>query len=305
MYTKILVPLDGSPVAEQVLPYVRFLAKASGLPIELCQAVEPEQIAVYSGTRQGRELDIVKADLKGKAADYLRKVESSFSKPLRVTSSIEIGKPADVIVEKAAAQPATLITMATHGRSGVQRWVLGSVAERVIQSARSHVFLLRANEPKAIEASLKTVIVPLDGSPLAEEVLPYVSEMAKKMDLEVLLVRVFNLPVLLYGGEDTYATDLTEILEVAKNEAKRYLEEKVAQLKIIEGLKRVSSVYLEGESAGQIIDLARKTPDNFIAMSTHGRSGIGRLVLGSVTSRVVRHSGGPVLVVRASAKAQA
>lgn len=305
VYKKILVPLDGSPVAEQILPYARSLAKTLDVPVELFEAVEPERVALHSGAKQSQEVDIVKTRLKGEALGYLKKVEESFAKSSKISSSVEIGTPADMIGAKAGAQAGTLIAMATHGRSGVQRWLLGSVAEKVIQSATSHIFLVRANEPKAVEASLKTVIVPLDGSPLAEEVLPYVSDMAKKMDLEVLLVRVFTLPVLLYGGEDYYATDLTEILEVAKNEAKRYLEEKVARLKIVEGLNRVSSIYLEGESAGQIVDLARKTPDNFIAMSTHGRSGVGRLVLGSVTSRVVRHSGDPVLVVRASAKAQA
>lgn len=121
-----------------------------------------------------------------------------------------------------------------------------------------------------------------------------------KMDLEVLLMRAYAIPVMGFTGEDYYTPNLDRLLEEAKDEAKRYLEQKVTQLKG-EGLKRVSSRFLEGESANQIIDFARKIPDNLIAMCTHGRSGIGRLVLGSVTSRVVRHSGDPVLVVRASA----
>jgi len=301
MYRQILVPLDGSPMAEQVLPYARSLAGSFSLPVELLNAVDPEIIATYTDPKHGRYVDIVEADFRQKGLDYLEKFEGSFSKVSKIMCSAEIGKPADVIIAKAAAQPGTLIAMATHGRSGVQRWLLGSVAERVLQISTKHLLLVRAtNETKAIEAPLKTIVVPLDGSPLAEKVLPYVRDIAKKMDLEVLLLRAYAIPIMGYTTEDYYAPNLDRLLEEAKDEAKRYLEQKVTQLKG-EGLKRVSSRFLEGESANQIIDFARKTPDNLIAMCTHGRSGIGRLVLGSVTSRVVRHSGDPVLVVRASA----
>lgn len=178
---------------------------------------------------------------------------------------------------------------------------MGSVAEKVLQTATNHLLLVKAtNETKAIEAPLKTIVVPLDGSPLAEKVLPYVRDIAKKADLEILLLRAYAIPVIGFTGEDCYTPNLERVLEEANDEAKRYLEQKVTQLKG-EGLKRVSSRCLEGESANQIIDFARKTPDNLIAMCTHRRPGIGRLVLGSVTSHVVRHSGNPVLVVRASA----
>jgi nucleotide-binding universal stress UspA family protein len=303
MYRKILVPLDGSPVAEQVLPYARSLAKALALPVELLHAVEPETVALYSDPKHGRYVDVVEADLKQKGLQYLRNLEGSFPKTSKITCAAEIGKPADVIVARATAQPGTLIAMATHGRSGVQRWLLGSVAEKVLHMATNHLLLVRAaNETKTDEASLKTVVVPLDGSPVAEQVLHYVCDIAKKMDLEVLLLRVYAIPIMAYSTEDYYTPNLDELLGEAKDEARRYLEQKVAELKG-EGLRRVSSIFLEGESAQQIIDFARKTPDNFVAMCTHGRSGIGRLVLGSVTNRVVRHSGDPVLVVRASSGA--
>ena len=302
MYTKILVPLDGSPVAEQVLPYARSLAKALALPVELLRAVEPETVALYSDPKHGRYVDMVEADLKQQSLAYLKNLESPFSKTSRITCSAKIGKPADVIVAGAAAQPGTLIAMATHGRSGVQRWLLGSVAEKVLQTATNHLLLVRAtDETKAGEASLKTVIVPLDGSPVAEKVLRYACAMAKRMGLEVILLRVYALPIMAFSSEDYYTPNIAELLEEAKDEAKRYLEQKVAELKA-EGLKSVSGKFLEGESAQQIIDFARKTPDNLIAMCTHGRSGFAR-ILGSVTNRVLRHSGDPVLIVRASAGA--
>jgi len=146
---------------------------------------------------------------------------------------------------------------------------------------------------------LKTVLVPLDGSPLAEFVLPYVAGMATEMKLEVGLVQAYSVPTEdhLLGEAEGYLPDIEQLMEMLKEEAKDYLDKKVQQL-WAEGVKRVSCKLLVGEAAGKIIDLARVIPDNLVAMCTYGRSGIGRWVLGSVTDRVVRHSGDPVLVIR-------
>ena len=203
------------------------------------------------------------------------------------------------MIERAATDKDMLIVMATHGRSGIQRWVLGSVADKVLHGSTNHLFLIRANDQGKVagEAALKTLIVPLDGSPLAETVLPYVVDLAKKMRLEVILMRAYALPPSV-AGEDYgfYSADFLDLIEV---EARDYLAEKVQEVKG-KGVENVSSVVNIGYGAEEIIMLARKTPDNFIAMSTHGRSGIKRWVLGSVTDRVVRHSGDPVLIIRAA-----
>jgi nucleotide-binding universal stress UspA family protein len=300
MYRNVLLPLDGSQVAEQVLPYARSLAETAGLDVELLHAVEPEIIATYSDPNHGRYVDIVESTLKEEGLKYLHGVGRSFAATSKVSCATEFGKPADVIVSKAAGRPGTLIMMATHGRSGLQRWLLGSVAERVIQMASNPLLLVRASaETKKTPQAFKTVIVPLDGSGRAEQALPHAREMARRLDLEILLIRVYTIPVMGFTAEDYYTPSLEQILEKAKEEARSYIDEKAAELKQ-EGLRRVSSRFLEGDSADQIIDLAKKTPGSLIAMSTHGRSGIERLVLGSVTSRVVRHSGEPVLVIRAS-----
>jgi nucleotide-binding universal stress UspA family protein len=188
--------------------------------------------------------------------------------------------------------------MATHGRSGIQRWVLGSVADKIIHGSTNHLFLIRANDQgkAGAEAPLKKVIVPLDGSPLAETVLPYVVDLAKKMRLEVVLVRAYALPT---STADEYQTYTDELIGLIEAEARDYLAKKMKELKG-NGLEDVSSVVNVGYGAEEIINLARNTPDNFIAMSTHGRSGMKCFVLGSVTDRVVRHSGDPVLIIRAT-----
>jgi nucleotide-binding universal stress UspA family protein len=163
-----------------------------------------------------------------------------------------------------------------------------------------NMFLIRATEQGKTdgEAPLKKVIVPLDGSPLAEKVLPHIMDLAKTMRLEIVFLRAYALPPTI--STDEYGTYSEELFNQLEAEAKDYLAEKTRELQQ-KGVENVSSVVDIGYAAEEITRLARKTPDNFIAMCTHGRSGVTRWVLGSVTERVVRHSGDPVLIIRAGA----
>lgn len=305
MYTKILVPLDGSRLSEGILPYARSFARALKAPVELLHVIGPEVISTFTDPGRGRYVDVVEADLKRDGREYLKRVAGSFAEPSRVSGSVEIGSAAEVIVEKGSAQPETLIAMATHGRSGLQRWLLGSVADKVLHATPSPLLLVRPADQGSTEgeATLRKIVVPLDGSALAETALPHIKPLAREMDLEIVLLRVYSL---LTGGyvaqAEAYTPALDKFLEEIKEDATKYLEEKTNQL-VWEGMKNVSYVLLEGDAPGVIIDFARKTPDNFIGMCTHGRSGVGRWVLGSVTDRVIRHAGDPVLIVRAAAQA--
>jgi nucleotide-binding universal stress UspA family protein len=298
MYTRVLLPLDGSKIAEQVLPYSRFLAKALKVPVELLEVIDLDALRILANPNQGRYVDTLLKERMETSKTYLQAVAQSFQ-GTQVTCSVEQGIAEDVVIEHAASDKDTLIVMATHGRSGMQRWVLGSVADKVLHGSTNHMFLIRASDQGKIagEAALKTVIVPLDGSRLAETVLPYVVDLAKKMGLEVVLMRAYALPPSV-AGEDYgfYSAGFLDQIEV---EAQDYLAEKVKEIKG-KGLENVSSVLNVGYGAEEIITLARKTADNFVAMCTHGRSGIKRWVLGSVTERVVRHSGDPVLIIRAA-----
>jgi len=297
MYTRMLIPMDGSKVAEQVLPYARFLAKALAVPVEFLEVVDPESHALLANPAQGRDGDTILAERIKSSQDYLEAIARSFQ-GAQVHCLVEKGKAEQVVIEKAAMDKNTLIVMATHGRSGIQRWVLGSIADNILHGAANHVLLVRATDQGKTdgEAILKTVVVPLDGSPLSERVLPDVAELAKKIKLAVVLLRAYALPPSVSGDDfGLYSADLLDQLE---SEAKDYLAGKVKDLKT-KGLEDVSSVVHIGYGAEEIIKLARNTPDNFIAMCTHGRSGMKRWVFGSVTERVVRHSGDPVLIIRA------
>jgi nucleotide-binding universal stress UspA family protein len=178
---------------------------------------------------------------------------------------------------------------------------LGSVAEKVLRGTVNPLLLIRATEGAASEgaATINSLIVPLDGSVLAENVLPMAVEMAKQLDLEIELFRAYQIPYNVYAGDEGfYAGNFDELLAGVRDEATEYLDKKAAELKKL-GVTKVSCVSKEGFAGDEIISLGRKTPDNVIAMSSHGRSGVKRWVLGSVAETVVRHSGDPVLIVRA------
>jgi nucleotide-binding universal stress UspA family protein len=185
--------------------------------------------------------------------------------------------------------------MATHGRSGVNRWLLGSITEKILRGSNNHLLVVRANEEAKTEdkATLDSVMVPLDGSEQAEAALPIAVELAKAMNLKVVLLRAYSVKHIQY-----YLPEINELKATSRREAISYLDSKVRQLKS-EGLVDVFPLASEGEAAETIIELARGAPNSLITMCTHGRSGVKRWVLGSITEKVVRHSGNPVLVVRA------
>jgi nucleotide-binding universal stress UspA family protein len=301
MFKQMLIPLDGSKTAEKVLPYARLLGGKLNLPVELMTVVDIAEMAAHVSADKARYIPTLIEDTIRRSKLYVEQIAHSFA-GISVKCTVEKGKPEDVIIEKAAADKNTLIAMATHGRSGLNRWLLGSVAEKVLRGGNNPILLVRAYEKAKSEgeATLNSVIVPLDGSELAESVLPTIVELAKKLNLGLLLIRAFNIPASMYaGGAGYYAIDYEEARKQIKTEAHAYLEKKAEELRR-QGLEKVSFVSPEGYSADEIIALGQQTPDSLIAMCTHGRSGVTRWVLGSVTENVVRHSGDPVLVIRAS-----
>jgi nucleotide-binding universal stress UspA family protein len=300
MYTRMLIPLDGSKLAENVLPYARTLARALDLRIELVSVVDLMDFARTTHAGHVRDFDpIIEAAVR-EGEQYLDNVARSFTGST-VTCVVEQGQADQIIIERAAGDKETLIGMATRGRSGIHRWLMGSVAEKVLRGATNPLLLVRGNEEGKSDgtATLKSIVVPLDGSKLAETALPRAVELAKKLSLAIVLTRAYQIPLSTYGGaEAAYIPNQNALMNVVKEEAGAYLEAKVNELRQ-NGIEKVSSILLVGSGADEIIDLARTTPDNLIAMCTHGRSGVKRWALGSVTEKVVRHSGDPVLVVRA------
>ena len=300
MYKKILVPLDGSSVAEHVLPYARLLAGGLDVPVALLGIVDATELASAMSKEKARYFDATIEDSARRSRDYLKKIAQTFPRA-NVSFAVEKGRAEEVIIAKTDADKQTLITMATHGRSGLDRWLLGSVAEKVLRGSANPLLLIRARAEAKTEGemTLKSVVVPLDGSEVAESILPEVIEIAKKLNIQTVLFRACHVPYSVFGGGHSQYPLINELLGGIKAEAREYLEKETAELKK-RGFEKVSYVLQEGIGADEIISFGQRTPDNMIAMCTHGWSGVKRWVLGSVTETVVRHSGDPVLVLRPS-----
>jgi nucleotide-binding universal stress UspA family protein len=301
MYNKMLIPLDGSKTAEKVLPYARYLAAQFKIPVELLAVIDIAEMATHMTAERGRFLDTMVEDNVRASETYLRGIAATF-KGVTVKNTVVKGRAEDAIIEKGGGYKDTLIAMATHGRSGLNRFLLGSVAEKVLRGSANPLLLVRATETASAdgEAIFKTVIVPLDGSEAAESVLPTAADMAKKLDLEIVLFRAYHIPYNAYAGDGgAYAVNFDELMAGMRDEANEYLQKKVTEMKTL-GVERVSALAKEGFAGDEIIALGRNTPNGLIAMSSHGRSGVKRWVLGSIAETVARHTADPVLVVRAN-----
>jgi nucleotide-binding universal stress UspA family protein len=297
MYRRILVPLDGSKLAEGILPTVTRFAGGLKARVELLSVVEEDIVAAIANPMEGRYLDQVGSSAQTVARDYLTSIAGQLKLPKeQVKCTAKVASVPEAIVEEAAKERDTVIAMSTHGRSGVGRWILGSVADKVLHGTHTPLLLYRPRQDGGERGELTTVVVPLDGSDMAEVILPHVEELAKALDLRVHLVRVTSTMTEYYAGEGfyTYPVDLITELE---NDAKAYLEKKAQELKS-RGVRNVTTQHLRGAPALQIVDLVKEMRGSFVAICSHGRSGVGRWVLGSVADRVVTNAGAPALIVR-------
>ena len=310
MYSRILVPVDGSSLSEQVMPYVQQLGLGLSIPVTLMTVVEPStpSIGLHLG-QSPQEQDEIRHRADHAVAYLTSLADALRSDGVAVSTVTPSGSPAQEIVREAEREAGTLIAMSGHGRSGMARWWLGSIADRVLHTAESPLLLIRFHEGEGPSHAqgFSRVVVAVDGSPLGEEILPHVAHITKALGMAVDLVRVvptmaeylaLSAPSASYGAASLDTTSLEEAFRYNEEEATRYLE-RVKDDLVKQGVGPVETHCLRGDPASSIIDVATETPDRLVAMTSHGRSGVGRWVLGSVADRVVRNSGDPVLVVRA------
>ena len=292
MFTRILVPLDGSAIAEKALPHARALGRTLEIPITLITVIET---AAHFSTKKAYLDTLIEGGVRN-SEEYLKKISQTFS-GAAVQYRVEKGRAEDAIIINAAPDNGTLITMATHGRSGLHRWLLGSITEKVVRGANNAVLVVRANEETSSEgeAAPGSIIVPLDGSTQAESVLLYVVELAKAFHAKVTLLRSYSLKQIIFSFEQ-YHPDLDELKGELRWEAMSYLDEKVAELKS-RGLIDVFCSVTEGDAAETIIEMGKGAPNTLIVMSPHSGSIIKHWVLGSVTEKVLRHANNSVLTI--------
>ncbi len=211
------------------------------------------------------------------------------------------GRAAARIVEHAERENVGLIAMSTHGRSGLARWVMGSGIDRILRACQQPLLLVRPRgDGVGGEAAgpLSRIIVPLDGSDAAEAALPFVEELAKALGLEIMLVNVMaGVTAVQFGSAEPKSWQVpSHVLERLDVVASGYLAGLATVLQN-KGLV-VEWDVLRGAPGPRIVELAKDTPGSLVAMTTHGRSGLRRWILGSVADELVRRTGEPVLLIR-------
>ena len=193
MYTRILAPLDGSVLSEQVIPYARAIAARLSLPMTLLMAIEPDHPTIGQALNPELHSHELVAHRAGHAQSYLSSVAARL-RDAGITAGTVVprGEPAQSVVDEASQDDGTLIAMSSHGRSGFARWWMGSVADKVLHMADHPLLLVRSHPRQGTsgERPPERLIVPLDGSDEAEDVLPHVANLASRMNIPVNLVQV-------------------------------------------------------------------------------------------------------------------
>ena len=288
----ILVALDGSELAEQAIPAVSSLAAAAKADVVLAAVVvQPDRwpSATMPQESIGDERDYAEFYLSS-VTDRLR------GNGVRSRVRIEEGRAAETIVAIADDEAADLIAMTTHGRSGFARWILGSVADRVLHLSRKPVLLVHAQPDGQVKgAEFKRILVPLDGSATAESVLPFVKRLAADTKASLVLEGVIVPTASLYAG--TFVPSSPPALPEIEAGSREYLDDVAIKIKK-EGLSVTTRVDV-GYAAETILEAASATGADLIALCTHGRSGPERWIRGSVADAVLRHSDRPCLVLPA------
>jgi nucleotide-binding universal stress UspA family protein len=296
----ILVPLDGSSVAEQALPVAIAIAEQARCKIKLVLVHQP-----LFGVEPGPAFTKMELAMEKANRDYLRSVVARYRERLgrTLTSAVLEGPVAATLARYGRELSADLMVMTTHGRGGIRRAWLGSVADQVIRTSEVPILVVRADgHNQTPSVNLGEILVPLDGSPLAEAVLEPVVALARLWDAEISLIQVVS-PVILTSDPllpfpNGYSD---EIMRMRREAAQDYIRDVAERLREA-GVKASGVAVMGGAVAETLLDLARPERVGLIATATQGRGGVRRLVLGSVADKLVRGAEVPVLVVRPRGK---
>jgi nucleotide-binding universal stress UspA family protein len=304
MFERILIPLDGSPRAELILSQVGRILSREDSEILFLRMVGPVPVSGMA------EEDRVTMDQTRHAAEqYIDDLVRRFSeRGAKARGRVLMGSASETILDVAKEESSTLIAMTTHGRTGLSRWFMGSVAEKVVRASTVPVLLVRSFHPTshgvveaatAKEIPFRKLLVPTDGSPASMAVVGPAGKLAQLFNSEIVVFHVqrpYVLPGAILPGMEAGAMLLpAEPTPSLEDETTAKAAERFIQA----GL-RVSRLTVLGDAAAEIIDQGAASGVDLIALSTHGRSGLSRWFTGSVTERVLRHAVVPLLIVRAA-----
>lgn len=293
----VLVPLDGSDVSERVLPYAAEFAARAGGRLHLLSVFEGIEFELRA-LQSAETIDRVRAECLGFYEEYLAAAKAKVQ-GVEVETQVAEGHPVDVIADVADELKPYIVAMSTHGRSGLGRALMGSVADKVTRSAKYPTLLVRnEKEGRPAAYTVGKIMLPLDGSELSEGAIPMTGTVAQHHNATVELVRV--VPFASAGvyapgfAGAAYAGTIDEVERSLEQAAEAYLQQKMP---LVTGAPSVRAFVLRGSPFQAISDFAQEREADLVVMSSHGRSGLRRLALGSVATSVIQDSGVPVLLV--------
>jgi nucleotide-binding universal stress UspA family protein len=298
----VIVPVDGSPFSEHALPYALRIALRTGWPIHLVHVHIP--LPAMGAVASVQYEEEIEATMRGREEEYLNKLVQRLA-ALGFTSTKKVTLTADdaagAVAEYSSGHGGELIVMTTHGRGAFSRFWLGSVADKLLRCSRTPLFMVPGKEGDANlakDVELKHMIIPLDGSRMSEQILPQALRAADWFESECTLMQVIETglgmgcpPVFTCNDIGNWPPD--RVIKAARN----YLEGTASSLRG-EGKKVSTKVVQCFQAAAGILEEADKEEADWIALSTHGRKGISRFVLGSVADKLVRGTRVPVFVYR-------
>lgn len=287
---KALIPLDGTKLSEsayELLPLLKTLGVETILLASVWESAWEESEAGAGPQEFGEATEKGRTYLEA----YLNQQADKLEKEgFKVEHVVRVGRASDEVLE--ASADVDLVLIATHGRTGVARWWLGSVADVIIREAGCPVLVIGPNVSQELSPRVKRILLPLDGSAEAEEALPVATWIAGLTGAELDIVRSLSLtPVAYDPGMGVYSSDLIDSMEEA---VRSYLAEVNTRL---EGKKATTTMRV-GSPGEMLYQHLEERPADLVVMTSHGRSGVKRAALGSVTDRML-HGPAPVLVIRA------
>ncbi len=300
MFEKLLVPLDGSPRSEAILRPVSFLASRAGSRVTLLYVLEaPVEDHEHEADIQ-RSLQSRWEQAAPLARQYLAETARGLELPEEtVDFEVVAGRPAEAIVDYAESHGYSLIAMATRGRGLLPGSFIGSVVHRVFHMTRLPMLVVRPQRRRGFwvaPSRFTRIVVPLDGSELAETALPYAEELARRLSLPVALVQAVPGPVEVpVGASRIVLWDLRGTQESRLDVVATGYLARVGSRLSEKGI-RVDWDVSGGAAADVILSWAKRNGPALIVMATRGRSGLAHW-LGSVTEAVVRQATSPVLMV--------
>ncbi|HEX5632433.1 MAG TPA: universal stress protein [Gemmatimonadales bacterium] len=308
MYRAILVPLDGSPFAEQALAVAADIAVRAGATLHL--VLVHQGSAVVSGPGEPVVIDPgIDERLRGEERGYLGHVHARVAPggELRLVETVLEGPVAESIAHYAHDHAVDLVVMTTHGRGSFSRFWLGSVADRLVRMLEQPLLLLRPQASRGTPApeAVKRIVLPLDGSPHAEAMIEPAVLLAQVFDAELTLSRIVErlAPIWLPTPGVVPVPD-TDAMPHRQLEATRYLHEVANRLRV-RGLRVATAVEVAADPVSGIMELCERERMDVIALATHGHGGPMRFLLGSVADKLVRSATVPLLVWRPRLKEKA